>query len=86
MTTLQYRLILTPKPEGGYTVKVPGIRGCITYGERIEEAIAMAKDAIEGCLEVLKEEGEPIPPKDMKKGTFLGILKEAGIDTSTLDQ
>lgn len=51
MKTLQYRLILMPEPEGGYTVKVPAIRGCITYGETIEEAIAMAKDAIEGCLE-----------------------------------
>ncbi|GAB2570344.1 type II toxin-antitoxin system HicB family antitoxin [Spirosoma areae] len=55
MKTLQYRLILTPEPQGGYTVNVPAIRGCITYGETIEEANAMARDAIEGCLEVLKE-------------------------------
>lgn len=61
MKTLQYRLILIPELEGGYTVKVPAIRGCITYGETIEEAIARAKDALEGCLEVLKEEGQPIP-------------------------
>lgn len=26
----QYRLIFTPEPEGGYTVNVPAIRGCIT--------------------------------------------------------
>lgn len=58
MTTLQYRLILTPEPESGYTAKVPAIGGGITYGETIEEAIAMAKDAIEGCLELLKEEGD----------------------------
>jgi antitoxin HicB len=64
MKTLQYRLILTPEPEGGYTVKVPAIRGCITYGETLEEAIEMAKDAIEGCLAVLQEEGEPLPADD----------------------
>lgn len=64
MKTLQYRLLLTPEPEGGYTVRVPAIRGCVTYGETIDEAIAMAKDAIEGCLAVLAEEGEPIPPDD----------------------
>lgn len=57
MKTPQYQLILTPEPEGGYTVSVPAIRGCITYGETVEEAIAMAEDAIEGCLAVLKEEG-----------------------------
>ncbi|GAB4021134.1 type II toxin-antitoxin system HicB family antitoxin [Spirosoma koreense] len=64
MKTLNYRLILTPEPEGGYTVRVPAIRGCVTYGETLEEAIAMARDAIEGCLEVLVEEGQPIPPDD----------------------
>ena len=45
-------------------MKVPAIRGCITYGETIDEAISMAKDAIEGCLEVLAEEGQPIPADD----------------------
>lgn len=64
MKTLQYRLILTPEPEGGYTVNVPAIRGCVTYGETVEDAIMMAKDAIEGCLAVLQEEGEPIPADD----------------------
>lgn len=64
MKTLNYRLILIPEPEGRYTVRVPAIRGCITYGETIDEAIAMAKDAIEGCLEVLVEEGQPISPDD----------------------
>jgi len=28
----------------------------------------------------------PVHGKDMKKGTFIGILKDAGIDTSTLDR
>ena len=64
MKILNYRILLTPEPDGGYTVKVPAIRCCITYGETIEEAIAMAKDAIEGCLEVLIEEGQPIPEDD----------------------
>ncbi|MFN8343606.1 MAG: type II toxin-antitoxin system HicB family antitoxin [Spirosomataceae bacterium] len=64
MKTLNYRIILIPEEEGGYTAKVPAIRGCITYGETVEEAIAMAKDAIEGCLEVLIEEGQPLPQDD----------------------
>ena len=64
MKALNYRLILIPESEGGYTVKVPAIRGCITYGETVNEAIEMAKDAIEGCLAVLQEEGQPIPPDD----------------------
>ena len=48
-----YRLILTQEPEGGYTVVVPALPGCITYGDNINHAIDMAKVAIEGYLVVL---------------------------------
>ncbi len=47
--------------EGGYVVYVPAIPGCMTQGETFEEAEMMAKDAIEGCLEVLKDMNEEIP-------------------------
>ena len=50
-----YRLILTQEPERGYTVVVPALPGCITYGDNVNHAIDMAKEAIEGYLEVLKE-------------------------------
>ncbi len=56
-----YRIILTQEPEGGYTVTVPSLSGCITYGNNINHAIEMAKEAIEGYLEILKEQGENIP-------------------------
>ncbi|MEI6576998.1 MAG: type II toxin-antitoxin system HicB family antitoxin [Bacteroidota bacterium] len=61
MKHLTYRIILNPEPEGGYTVNVPSLPGCITYGENVDQAIAMAKEAIEGYLEVLKEQGEEAP-------------------------
>ncbi len=44
---LKYRILLRKEPEGGFTVIVPSLPGCITYGETIEEAINMAKEAIE---------------------------------------
>lgn len=56
-----YRIILTQEPEGGYTAIVPSLPGCITYGDNVNHAIEMAKEAIEGYLEVLKEQGEDIP-------------------------
>jgi antitoxin HicB len=61
MNHLTYRIILNPEPEGGYTVNVPGLPGCITYGESIDQAIEMAREAIEGYIELLKELGENIP-------------------------
>lgn len=56
-----YRILLNQEPEGGYTVNVPSLPGCITYGENVEEAIAMAKEAIELYIESLDAHGEPIP-------------------------
>jgi len=56
-----YRILLKQEPEGGYTVTVPSLPGCITYGDNVNHAIDMAKEAIEGYLEVLKELGEEIP-------------------------
>ncbi len=56
-----YRVVLRKEPEGTYTAIVPALPGCITWGETIERAMEMAKEAIEGYIEVLKEEGEPVP-------------------------
>jgi antitoxin HicB len=61
MNTLTYRILLNEEPEGGYTVSVPALPGCITYGDNLKQALEMAREAIEGYIEVLKEQGEPIP-------------------------
>ena len=64
MKTLSYRILLRKEPEGGYTVTVPSLPGCTTYGNTIEEAIEMAKEAIELYIESLKEHGEEIPTEE----------------------
>lgn len=56
-----YKIHLQKEPEGGFTVSVPALPGCITYGENIDEAIAMAKEAIELFIEELQERDEAIP-------------------------
>jgi antitoxin HicB len=58
---LTYRIILKEEPEGGFTATVPALPGCITYGENLDEALTMAREAIEGYIEILKEKGEAIP-------------------------
>lgn len=62
MHNYQYTIILHPDiEEGGYTVTVPTLPGCITEGDTIEQAIAMAKDAIQLYIESLVADGELIP-------------------------
>jgi len=46
-TILNCRIHLRREPKGGYTVTVPTLPGCVTFGENIEDAIKMAKEAIE---------------------------------------
>ncbi len=52
---------LQSEDEGGYTITVPSLPGCISYGETFEKAMEMIKDAMEGWLAVAREEGVPIP-------------------------
>jgi len=59
--TRTFRIVLRKEPEGSYTAFVPSLPGCITWGETVEHALEMAKDAIEGYIAVLIEEGETIP-------------------------
>lgn len=62
MNDRRYTIILYPDTEeGGYTVIVPALPGCITQGETIEEAIAMGKDAIQLYVETLLADGLPVP-------------------------
>jgi antitoxin HicB len=60
MKILNYRILLREEDEGGYTVLVPSLPGCVTYGDTMDEAVTMAKEAIELYLESLLQHGEPI--------------------------
>ena len=59
--THRYKLLLNKETEGQYTVTIPALPGCITFGDNIEHAIEMAKEAIELYIEELQDRGEPIP-------------------------
>jgi len=56
-----YKILLNKELEGGYIVTVPALPGCITQGDTVDEALSMAKEAIELYLEELHERGETIP-------------------------
>ena len=47
--------------EGGFTVTVPALPGCITEGDNLDEALSRAKEVIELYVEELKSRGEEIP-------------------------
>lgn len=61
MQSFTYRILLNKEPEGQYTVMVPALPGCVTYGENVDHAIQMAKEAIAVYIEELRSRGENIP-------------------------
>ncbi len=68
---LKYTAIYTPEPEGGFTVVVPNLPGCVTYGKDLKEAKKLAEDAIRLYLESLKKHKEPIPQEE---NSFIGSI------------
>jgi predicted RNase H-like HicB family nuclease len=58
---MKYKVILEPQEEGGYTVYVPSLPGCVSQGETTEEAMANIREAIEVYLESVKARGIPMP-------------------------
>ena len=61
MTTLRYKILLRKEEDSTYTVIVPSLPGCLTFGHTVEEALAMAKEAIEGFIACMIERGEEVP-------------------------
>ena len=60
--TYTYTVVFEPDEEaGGYTVTCPALPGLVTEGDTLEEARAMAADAIRCYLESLRKDGERIP-------------------------
>ncbi|WP_286974237.1 type II toxin-antitoxin system HicB family antitoxin [Acetomicrobium sp. UBA5826] len=59
--TQAYKVIFEPAEEGGYTVYVPSLPGCISEGDTYEEALANVKEAIKGWIEVSEQFGDEIP-------------------------
>lgn len=56
-----YTAIFQKESGGGYTVIIPALKGCVTYGETIEEAVVAAREAIESYVGSLTKDGEEAP-------------------------
>ena len=72
-----YLVDLVPADGGGYTVVVPALPGCVSYGETVTEATRNAREAIELHLENLAAHREPIP-KGHDAAPVLSTLVQVG--------
>ena len=66
VTSAEYTFtgVFEPAEEGGYVVTFPAIPGLVTEGDTLDEARSMAADALQGYLEILQEDGRPLPVEE----------------------
>ncbi len=59
--TGKIKVVLEREDEGGYSVYAPGLPGCASQGETMDEAMANIREAIELYVESLEEDGLSLP-------------------------
>jgi predicted RNase H-like HicB family nuclease len=60
----QFTAIFEKNEDGGYTVTVPSLPGCISEGDTFDEALKNIKEAITLYLEVMKKDKEKIKEEE----------------------
>jgi len=53
-------LVLSPQPEGGYTVTSPTVPDLVTEGDSLEQALENVEDALRATLELYEDTGRPL--------------------------
>jgi len=67
--SLKYPMSIYPEEEGGYTIMIPDLDGCMTQGETLEEAINNIDEARELWIETVYSRGKkeiPFPSQRIK--------------------
>ena len=60
---MQYKipLVLSPQPEGGFTVTSPLVPELLTEGATVDEALVNVKDALAAAIELYADLGRTFP-------------------------
>jgi len=76
---LKYPAIFTPE-DSGFSIEFPDFQGCVSQGENLEEALAMAEEALKGHIRCLIDINSNIPePSDIQGEDIYSIPVEPEI-------
>jgi antitoxin HicB len=76
MAEYSFTVLFEPAEEGGFVVTCPGLPGLVTEGDTLEQARAMAQDAIRGYIESLRKDHLPIPSDKTVKEEIRVLVPE----------
>ena len=80
-----YPALLTPDPDGGFTVTFRDVPEAITEGDTREEALLRAEDAPESALALYIAGNEPLPPRSQpESGEVMVPLSALGMAKTAL--
>ena len=60
------QIIIKPGEDGFWLAECPSLPGCISQGKSKKEAIKNIQEAVTGYIEVLQQDGDPIPEDSME--------------------
>lgn len=66
-TSVKLKIVLEASEEGGYTVYVPSLPGCISEGDTKEDALANIREAIELYLEPVEDDNTILPGSEIEE-------------------
>jgi len=76
---VQYIALIHKEAASDYGVSFPDLPGCVTAGSTLDEARAMAEEALALHLEGLAEDGEPIPEPSSLEGVMNNPVNRNGV-------
>jgi antitoxin HicB len=76
MAEYSFTVLFEPAEEGGFVVTCPALPGLVTEGDTLEQARAMAQDAIRGYIESLRKDHLPIPSDKTVKEEIRVLVPE----------
>jgi antitoxin HicB len=74
-------LMLTPQPEGGYTVTSPLLPELVTEGDSIDAALANVKDALAAVAEAYQDLGRQLPQNALIQDATAPVWLETVVAT-----
>jgi antitoxin HicB len=82
--SLTYSVVVLREKGGEFSVVVPALEGCATYGETLPDALRNAEEAILAYIDGLHALGKPVPADVPSVTVDLGDATEASVYKLTL--
>jgi predicted RNase H-like HicB family nuclease len=76
---MRFPVVIYPEETGGYSAVCPSLPGCHSQGETLEEVLANIKEAAGLYIEVLEEDGLPVPQPNEPVLTSVEIRRRAEV-------